>query len=113
MTGSGKTHHSTHTVYIAGNFRGVLIFVIFMVCLKFLPTNFSTHVDLICASARCCTRGTLACTRTTYTMALFRYLRPVDGALDLQGPLSKTVPSVMIREVYNEVKRVEMRLPKK
>ena len=46
-------------------------------------------------------------------MALFRYLHPVDGALDPQGPLSKTVPSVVIREVNNEVKRVETRLPKK
>ena len=40
-------------------------------------------------------------------MALFRYLRPVDSALDPQGPLSQAVPRVVIEEVNREVKKAE------
>ncbi len=41
-------------------------------------------------------------------MALFRYLRPIDSALNPQGPLSHSVPRVVISEVNREVKKAEM-----
>ncbi len=40
-------------------------------------------------------------------MALFRYLQPIDSALNPQGPLSHSVPSVVISEVNREVKKAE------
>ncbi len=46
------------------------------------------------------------------TMALFRYLRPIDSALNPQGPLPHPVPSVVISEVNREVKKAERRTKK-
>ena len=37
------------------------------------------------------------------TMALLRYLRPIDNVLDPQGPLVHSVPSVVVSEVNREV----------
>ena len=45
----------------------------------------------------------------TFVMALFCYLRRVDSALDPHGPLSQTVPRVVIEEVNREVKKAEAR----
>ncbi len=47
------------------------------------------------------------------TMALFRYLRPIDNVLDPQGPLSHSVPSIVISEVNREVKKAETRTKKR
>ena len=46
-------------------------------------------------------------------MALLRYLRPIDNALDPQGPQSHSVPSVVISQVNREVKKAEMRTKKR
>ncbi len=47
------------------------------------------------------------------TMACFCYLRPIDSTLNPQGPLSHSVPSVVIREVNREVKKAETRTKKR
>ena len=38
-----------------------------------------------------------------FVMALIRSLHPIDSVLDTQGPLSRTVPRVMVEEVNREV----------
>lgn len=45
-------------------------------------------------------------------MALFHYVRLIDKALDPQGPLSQSVPSIVISEVNKEVimKKAETQL---
>ena len=40
-------------------------------------------------------------------MALFKHLRPVDRALDQQGPLSQAVPRAVTIEVNNKLKKAE------
>ncbi len=57
--------------------------------------------------------GTRAWERGYATMALFRYLRPIDSALNPQGPLSHSVPSVVMSEVNREVKKAETRTKKR
>ncbi len=42
-----------------------------------------------------------------------RYLRPIDSALNPQGPLSHSVLSIVISEVNREVKRAETRTKKR
>ena len=43
------------------------------------------------------------------TIALFRYLHPIDSALDPHGPLSNAVPRGVIEEVDQELNKVETR----
>ena len=43
-------------------------------------------------------------------MALFRYLHPIDSAIDPQGPLFQAISRVMISKVNQEVKKVEMQM---
>ena len=93
------------TYRMAGNFCGVLIFVIFVVNPG--VTKFSTHEIFHLHFLHMLKFGPAIC-----VMALFRYLRPFDSALDLQGPLSQAVPHVVIEEVSKEVKKAEAQ-PKK
>ena len=72
--------------HIAGYFREVLIYVIFVVHLG--VTKSYTHKIY----------GTLA--RAQFEPATFCYgsLRPIDSVLDTQGPLSRAIPRVMVSE---------------
>ena len=47
------------------------------------------------------------------TIALLRYLWPIDNALGPQGPLTHSVPSVVISKVNREVKKAETRTKKR
>ena len=78
----------------------MLIFVIFVV--NSGVTKFSTHEIFHLRGLHVLKFGPAIC-----FMALFRYLRPVDSALDPQGPLSQAVPRVVIEEVNKEVKKAE------
>ena len=75
---------------IAGYFRGVLIFVIFMVNMSheiFHPRNLYRSLQL---ASHCS----------------FRYLRPVAGnALDPHGPLSQHVPRAVISEANDQLRK--------
>ena len=71
---------------IAGYFRGggVLIFVIFVINLEsFHPRIFPPRDE--CTRSDCTVCYMLL---KLVTMALLRYLQPIDNALDPQGPLS-------------------------
>ena len=78
---------------------------------NFPPTNISTMYHVTNA------RGATVCRcymlLKLATMALLRYLRPIDNALDPQGPLSHSVPSVVISEVNREVNKAETRTKKR
>ena len=96
---------STLTIYrIAGNFRGVLNFVIFVV--HYEVTKISTHEFHTCVRACAASR---AYVRNCDRRYCFRhYLRPLDSSpLDQTGSLVGTVPRAVLDEVKKEIKKVE------
>ena len=83
------------SVCLLAYFRGEPIFVIFMVNLQ--VTKFSTP-KLMIGDMRYTTSSRLGGAKSTFTMALFRYLYPVDNAPDPWDPLSQAVPCAVINE---------------
>ena len=45
--------------------------------------------------------------KSNFTMVLFRYLHPVDNALDPQGPLSQAILHAVINKVNMELKKAD------
>jgi len=82
-----------------GYFRGVPIFVIFMV--KLQVTKLSTHKFY-----KTVTHCTNAKTNSHLCIP-FHYLHPVDSSLNPHGPLAQGVTHVMINEVNRELKKTD------
>ncbi len=93
---------------IAGYFRGVLIFVIFVVNLWVMKVSTHKYFHHVRARATL-TQVNVAHGATSSRcywssrLWLFRYPRPIDSALNPQGPISHSVPSIVISEVNREV----------